>query len=240
LKRLLAGLSDIIFPPRCVTCDAILLHRENLAFCDSCFSKIHFIQSSLCPCCGIPFAGAEGGSHLCGDCIVSKSVYSIARAVGRYESTLLEAIHRFKYNGRISIGEILGRLMAEFAYPAFDIGDYSLIMPVPLHPKRLRERGFNQSVILAREISKIFFISLDFMTLVRHAYTEAQISLGKKEREANVHGVFSVTDSDKVKGQKIILVDDVYTSGSTVKECARVLLRNRADRVAVLTLARAV
>ena len=130
--------------------------------------------------------------------------------------------------------------MAEFAYPAFDIRGYSLIMAVPLHPKRLRERGFNQSVILAREISKRFCIPLDFMTLVRHAYTEAQISLGKKEREANVHGVFSVTDSAKVKGQKIILVDDVYTSGSTVKECARVLVKNKADRVAVLTLARAV
>lgn len=130
--------------------------------------------------------------------------------------------------------------MAEFAYPGFDIRDYSLIMPVPLHPKRLRERGFNQSVILAREISERFRISLDFMTLVRHQYTEAQISLGKKEREVNVRGVFSVTDSGKVKGQKIILVDDVYTSGSTVKECARVLMKSRADRVAVLTLARAV
>lgn len=240
MKRVLAGLSDIIFPPRCLTCNTILGHRENLPFCGTCFSKIHFIRSSLCPCCGIPFTGAEGGSHLCGDCMVSKSVYSAARAVGRYESTLLEAIHRFKYNGKISVGEILGRLMAEFAYPAFNIRDYSMIMPVPLHPKRLRERGFNQSVVLAREISKRFHISLDFMTLRRHVDTEPQISLGKKEREANVHGVFSVTDSGIVKGQKIILVDDVYTSGSTVKECARVLMKNRADRVAVLTLARAI
>jgi ComF family protein len=130
--------------------------------------------------------------------------------------------------------------MAEFEYPAFDIRDYSLIMPVPLHPKRLRERGFNQSVVLAREISKRFHISLDFMTLRKHVYTEPQISLGKKEREANVHGVFSITDPAKVNGQKIILVDDVYTSGSTAKECAVVLMKNMADRVAVLTLAKAV
>jgi ComF family protein len=223
-----------------LTCDTILAHHENVAFCGACFSKIHFIQSSLCPRCGIPFAGADGGSHLCGDCIVSKAVYSAARAVGRYESTLLEAIHRFKYNGRISIGEVLGKLMAEFVYPAFNIRDYSLIMPVPLHPKRLRERGFNQSVVLAKEVSKRLHISLDFMTLRRHIYTDPQISLGKKEREVNVRGAFSVTDSAKVKGQEIILVDDVYTSGSTVKECARVLMKNRADRVAVLTLARAV
>ena len=188
----------------------------------------------------MPFAGVEGGSHPCGDCIVSKSIYYAARAVGRYESTPLEAIHRFKYNGRISIGEILGKLMAEFAYPVFNIRDYSLVMPVPLHPKRLRERGFNQSVVLAREISKRFHISLDFMTLRKHVYTDPQISLGKKEREANVHGVFSVTDPARVKGQKIILVDGVYTSGSTGKECARMLMKSRADRVAVLTPARAV
>ncbi|MGZ6237591.1 MAG: ComF family protein, partial [Syntrophales bacterium] len=93
---------------------------------------------------------------------------------------------------------------------------------------------------LGREVSERFHISLDFMTLRRHVYTEPQISLGKKEREANVHGVFSVMDTAKVRGQNIILVDDVYTSGCTVKECARVLMKNRAARVALLTLARAV
>lgn len=130
--------------------------------------------------------------------------------------------------------------MAEYAYPGFTITDYSLIMPVPLHPKRLRERGFNQSVILAKEISERFHISLDFLSLTRHIYTEAQIKLGRKDREANVKDVFSVHDSGKIHGHRIILVDDVYTSGSTVKECARVLMQSRAESVAILTLARAV
>lgn len=130
--------------------------------------------------------------------------------------------------------------MAEFEYSDFNITDYSVIMPVPLHPKKLRARGFNQSLILAREISKYFSLSLDFLTLKRHIYTEPQINLGKKERELNVRGVFSVTHPHKIQGQKIILVDDVYTSGSTVKECARILMKNKADKVAVLTLARAV
>ncbi|MGO9139078.1 MAG: double zinc ribbon domain-containing protein [Syntrophales bacterium] len=210
MKRILVGLSDIIFPPGCLTCDTILKQHEDLPFCGACYLKIHFIQSSICPRCGIPFAGADGGSHLCGDCIVSKSVYSAARAVGRSETTVLEAIHRFKYNGRIHIGEILEKLMAEFTYPAFNIGENSLIIPAPLHPKRLRERGFNQSVVLARELCKRFHVRLDFMTLKRHVYTEPQISLGKKERETNVH-VFPVADAGKVKRQRIIIVDDVYT-----------------------------
>jgi len=240
LKRILAGLSDIIFPPRCLTCDTVLERHEELPFCPACFAKIHFIDSSLCPCCGIPFSGADGGSHLCGDCIAAKPSFTSARAVGRYQDTLLEAIHRFKYNGKISIGETLGRMMAEYPYTEFNISDYSLIMPVPLHPKRLRERGFNQSVILAREISRSFRITLDFMTLRRHTYTEPQVSLGKNDRAVNVRGAFSVHDPDRVAGRKIIIVDDVYTSGSTVKECARVLMKNKAAKVAVLTLARAV
>ena len=240
LKRTLSALADIVFPPRCFTCSEIVDHQRNSPFCTDCFSKIHFIWSPLCPCCGTPFAGADGGDHLCGDCITIKSVFSVARAVGRYETILLEAIHRFKYNGKIYIGEILGRLMAEYAYPLFNISNNSSIVPVPLHPKKLRERGFNQSLILAREISKKFTIPLDFMTLRRYVNTEPQISLGKKERESNVHGAFSVIDAEKIKGQRIILVDDVFTSGSTVKECARMLMKNKAAAIAVITLTRAV
>jgi ComF family protein len=177
---------------------------------------------------------------MCGDCITSQPAFSVARAVGSYETTLLEAIHRFKYNGKISIGEALGKFMAEFKYSDFNIADYSVIMPVPLHPKKLRARGFNQSLVLAREISKYFSLPLDFLILKRHIRTEPQINLGKKERESNVRGAFSVTNPHKIQGQKIILVDDVYTSGSTVKECARILMKNKADKIAVLTLARAV
>jgi ComF family protein len=104
----------------------------------------------------------------------------------------------------------------------------------------LRERGFNQAVILAREISNRFSIPLDFLTLRRHVFTEPQVNLGKDRRTANVRGAFVVKDGKKIQGQKIILVDDVYTTGSTVKECAGALMKHGAAEVAVLTLARAV
>jgi len=240
LKRFLSGLADIIFPPRCLTCDSILDNQENHALCPACFSKIKFIKSFLCTCCGIPFYGAGESDHLCGDCLTSKPAFSVARAVGRYETTFLDAIHSFKYRGKTTHGKILGKLMAEYEYPSFSISDYTLIMPVPLHPKRLRERGFNQSVILAREIAGRFPIPLDFLTLKRYMYTEPQINLGKKDRESNVRGAFKVMEPDRIKDQRIILVDDVYTTGSTVKECARVLMKSKARAVAVLTLARAV
>ena len=130
--------------------------------------------------------------------------------------------------------------MADFAYPAFNIEEYSLIIPAPLHPKRLRERGFNQSVILALALSKRFSIPMDFTTLRRHIHTKPQIALGKKKREANVRGAFMVASGEKIRGKSIILVDDVYTTGSTVKECARVLTKGKVAKVAVLTLARTV
>lgn len=130
--------------------------------------------------------------------------------------------------------------MAMYEYPAFKISDYSLIIPVPLHLKRLRERGFNQSLILAREIAAKYELPIDFMTLKRQTYTEPQVNLGRGEREANVKGAFKVLDKDKISGEKIILVDDVFTTGSTVKECARVLMQGKAKEVAILTLARAV
>jgi ComF family protein len=240
LKRILTGLVDIIFPPRCLTCDFILDHHENLPVCPSCFSKIKFITSPICICCGIPFTGADESDHLCGDCIISKPAFSIARAVGHYEATLLDTIHNFKYRGKIAIGKILGQLMAEYEYPAFNISDFTLIMPVPLHSKRLRERGFNQSVILAKEIAGRHHIPLDFLTLKRYIYTEPQVNLGKKERESNVRGAFDVKGQEKTLNRKIILVDDVYTTGSTVEECARILMKKGATSVAVLTLARAV
>jgi ComF family protein len=240
LQRILAGLADIIFPPRCISCDKVLISEENRHFCSDCYSQISFVRSPICMQCGIPFVSEDQNDHLCGECLTSKPGFSIARCVGRYETTLLHCIHQFKYREKIGYGKILGKLMAEYEYPMFKISDYSLIIPVPLHLKRLRERGFNQSVVLAREIAERFSLPIEFMMLKRHTYTEPQVNLGRKERESNVKGAFKVLDTGKISGEKIILVDDVYTTGSTVKECARVLMNCKAKDVAVLTLARAV
>ena len=142
--------------------------------------------------------------------------------------------------GKSALGGILGRLMTEHDYSDFQISSYTLIMPVPLHIKRLRERAFNQSLILARAIAEKYAIPLDFISLKRHIYTQPQITLGKKDRQANVRGAFQVKNPENTAGGRILLVDDVYTTGSTLNECARVLVQNGAEEVAVLTLARAI
>ena len=239
MKEILTGIADLIFPPLCITCGAILEEHAPFPFCPPCAEGIHFIRSPLCPRCGIPFPAAEGEDHLCGECLATERPYAVARAVGLYEKTLLKAIHLFKYRGRIGIGEVLGRIMADFAGRQWDMTVFSLIIPVPLHRKRLRERGFNQAVILARAIAKRFSLPLNFMTLRRELFTAPQVGLGREERSANVRKAFAVRKPEKIAGRRILLVDDVTTTGSTLTECASVLMQAKAEAVAVLTLARA-
>lgn len=238
MRNILTGLADVVFPPGCILCGAFMDEHSHPSFCTHCFSQIPFIQSPQCTCCGLPFLDKEGEDHLCGECIASEQFFSVACSLGKYDSVLLEAIHLFKYRGKVTLGKALGRLMTEHEYRNVTIRDYTLIIPVPLHKKRLRERGFNQSLILARELSLCFSIPLDFSLLKRTVHRKPQTMLKKKERLANVKGAFEVKSAEKIKGEKILLVDDVYTTGSTVKECARVLLQNQAAEVAVLTLAR--
>jgi len=239
LKGILTGIADVIFPPRCITCGVILEEHGPLPFCRQCTDGIRFIRSPICPRCGIPFPPAEGEDHLCGECLVTERPFAVARAVGLYEDTLLTAIHLFKYRGRIGIGKVMGSIMADFAGGIWDMKVFSVIMPVPLHKKRLRERGFNQAVILSSRIAKRFALPLDFLTLRREVFTEPQVGLGHEERSVNVRGAFTVRKPERTAGKRILLVDDVYTTGSTLAECARTLLNAEADSVAVLTLARA-
>jgi ComF family protein len=234
------GLADLVFPPSCANCGAPLAEGQGTHFCSDCAEKIGYISSPLCTRCGTPFSGGAGDDHLCGDCIGREPPFSVARAVGRYEATLLEAIHQFKYRGRIALGEILADMMARYRYPAFSPAGFSLVVPVPLHTKRLRQRMFNQSVILARGVAKRHALPLDVTALRRSAFTEPQISLGRDERAANVRGAFTVDAPARIEGKRVVLIDDVYTTGSTVRECCRVLARAGAAEIAVLTLARAV
>lgn len=240
MNEILTGIADLIFPPRCITCEELLGQHGPLPFCTTCMAGVHFIESPLCPRCGTPFPVAEGEDHLCGDCLSTERPYAVARSVGRYEKTLLTAIHRFKYRGKTGIGDLLSGIMADFAEKTWDMKVFSRILPVPLHRRRLRERGFNQAMILARGLSRRFNIPLDFTSLRRNLFTPPQVGLDRKQRLTNVQGAFTVTHPERIDGRRLLLVDDVFTTGSTLNECARVLIQAKAEAVAVLTMARAV
>ncbi|MGA2525299.1 MAG: ComF family protein [Smithellaceae bacterium] len=238
IDDVLRHITDIIFPPQCISCAAILQPITEKVFCSACREKIKFLTGSLCPICGMMFFDSPSASHLCGNCLENKPYFSCARAVASYETIILNAIHQFKYGRDLSIGALLASLMADFSFPDLEFRDYSLIIPVPLHIKKLRKRGFNQSIILADSIGKKWQIPVNFSLLKRCKFTLTQTGLDKKERERNIKGAFEVRDNEKIAGRNIILIDDVYTTGATLNECAKKLIKAGAQKVAVLTLAR--
>ena len=156
------------------------------------------------------------------------------------EHPLREVVQRFKYGRKVSLGKPLGRLMARDCSDFFLEYPWDTIVPVPLHPRRLRWRGFNQAVILAREVSRLWQLPMDPFILFRSRETLPQTQLPEEERRKNVRRAFSLNPAKSVEGKTLLLVDDVYTSGATVNECSRTLMRAGAKEVHVFTLARTV
>lgn len=196
-------------------------------------------ESPLCTVCGLPFAGV-GPDHLCLGCRSRLPKFRRARAraaVDRHASSpLIEVLARFKYARDISLAPVLSALLVESLplAPAHD-----LIVPIPLHPERLRWRGFNQAVPLARALGGAGGCPVDPFALMRSRPTAPQVGLGASDRRRNVRGAFTVRHPSRVRGRTILLVDDVMTTGATAHECARVLTRAGARAVDVVVLARA-
>ncbi|MGH7774426.1 MAG: ComF family protein [Candidatus Binatia bacterium] len=156
------------------------------------------------------------------------------------EHPLREVVRRFKYGRKVALGKPLGRLMARDCSDFFQGHPWDAVVPVPLHPRRLRWRGFNQAVILAREVSRLWHLPMDPFILLRSRETLPQTQLPEEERRKNVRRAFSLNPARSVEGKTLLLVDDVYTSGATVNECSRTLMRAGAKEIHVLTLARTV
>jgi len=210
----------------------------------ACEGFIRPIVSPLCLCCGVPFETSVGPDHLCGRCFAHPPAFRHARSWAYYQSgatlphPLNEAIQHFKYYRSLSTGKVLATLGA-MNFP-FDGRDYDLIVPVPLHAQRLRWRGFNQSLILSHAIGLAHSIPVDPFLLRRIRSTVPQTQLSESERRANVRGAFATHSVERLKEKRVLLVDDVYTSGATAEECTKVLRRGGAEIVDVFTLARAV
>ena len=188
----------------------------------------------------MPFVSGGVGTHLCGTCLTRKKYFTRARALGFYEGSLQEAIHRWKYEGKTYLNPFFGKWMTGGLSRHWDADLFDLLIPVPLHKQRLRERGFNQALLLVKELSHRTGIPYLKRVLQKRRPTIPQANLSGKEREKEVKGAFLVVGREKVEGKSILLVDDVYTTGATVRECSKVLMAAGAERVDVLTLAHAI
>ena len=254
LKGLWEASLRAIFPPRCLVCNTHYVCESSTDqsksdpvsditvsyFCDACQKGLTPIASPFCLKCGLPFVSQEGEDHNCSECLVETRYFRKARAYGVYEGDLMEAIHLLKYHKKTSLSQPLSDLARKTFFQFWDRDSIDFFASVPLHVKRLRERGFNQAHLLVRNWAKDEGIPVDGLTLSRSCWTEPQTNLSRSERRRNINGAFSISHPERIKGRKILLVDDVYTTGATVNECARVLMKAGAEFVDVLTLARAV
>ncbi len=224
---------DLLYPPACLLCKKEL---ERQGLCPDCTTSFEPVTPPKCTLCGTPFLEAGEIDHPCGHCIKEPPPFHHSASSYRFSNTLVDAIHALKYSGKSALAKSLGSLMA--SHDIFE-EDHHLIVPVPLHIHRLRDRGFNQSLLLAKPISKEHGIAIDPFLLTRIRETPSQTGMmGRKAREQNVKGAFALRNIENLKGAKILLVDDVYTTGATVKECSKMLKKGGAVKVNVLTLGR--
>ncbi len=264
-----------LFPPKCHACGVIFKHRRNDEkplstlrlsgpetraaaeadifgllltpyLCSRCIDAYTAVESPICPCCGKAFAGRHDEDHWCESCLKQRKKFYRARSAGVYEGPLLTLIHQLKYHGRSELAGPLGELLYHTYRKYWKAGDIDWVIPVPLHPRKRRRRGFNQADLMiakwrrylaGEENTHPVEIRADLLRRVR--FTVSQTGLGRQERQRNIKGAFELNDGAPLQGRSILLIDDVFTTGATVTECARVLLEGGAERVDVLTVARA-
>ena len=228
---------NIALPTLCVACrDPV----EGEGVCADCWAKMSFIAPPFCPRLGIPFVYDPGPDMLSMEAIANPPAYARARAAVRYDDVARKLVHALKYQDRTDLAPAMGRWMARAGRELLDEAD--VLVPVPLHWRRGWSRRYNQSGVLARVIEGEVGVTVAVEALRRIRPTEQQIGLSRAERASNVQGAFKVASDRQpaIEGRRVVLIDDVLTSGATVDACARALLRAKAAAVDVLVFARVV
>jgi len=229
--------TDILFPRRCAVCGEKLFGPSKRIICSDCRADIRFLHHPLCRSCGKELGGDESRVYLCGDCLVNIPPYKLARSVVRYSVPVQKLLYGLKYGNDTTVMPGIGEIVSHFDMSPFVYCDY--VMPVPLHPRRLRQRGLNQSVLLAETFfRKQAETVLKSHSLLRIRNTIPQTTLDGRLRRKNLRGAFALMDKINIAGSTVCLVDDVFTTGTTVSECSRVLLDHGVKEVRVITLAR--
>jgi len=234
------GILDLLYPPRCEACGR--LRRDPM--CDDCSAAIERIQPPVCETCGDPFDPRAQAAPKCARCRQGgRRAFSLARCAAYYEGPLAAAIRRFKYHGQLVLAKPLAQLMVDALQngPAADLDAATVdaVCAVPLHESRLRERGFNQSAVLAELVAEAIGKPLKSL-LSRTRATLPQVELPAASRAANVRGAFEARLQEVIEGQRVLLMDDLFTTGATLMESAGALRRAGAAEVRILTLARPV
>jgi len=247
--RALSGALDLLFPPRCRVCET---HGCD-PICPLCYARLERVSGPLCHLCGLPFDASTHHGNLCPECRAARRIDRI-RSVCHYTGRIRKAIGELKYRGHRELVAPLAQVLQEYLSNALDVADtvdpyytappsigssqVDLLIPVPLFATRERERGFNQAGLLAEELGRLEGLVVASGALVRKRETPPQVGLSAIERRVNVRGAFEAVDRAAIRARTILLLDDVCTTGATLEECAKTLVRAGAERVWAITLAR--
>jgi len=229
--------ADWFYPRICPGCGDVS-DRPGRHLCWSCFARLELHTQAHCRICGHPAEGDVAHAFVCSVCTATKPAFDRARSAGRFAGVLREQLHLFKYNNALWLKDDLvdllyGCLTAHFQPDAVDV-----VLPVPLHPVRQRERSYNQAALLADALAQRIGRRFDDRSLVRTRKTETQTQFDAAHRRMNILGAFSVVHPEWVRGRCVLLIDDVMTTGATLNECARTLKKAGARSVWTLTVGR--
>ena len=229
---------NLVLPQFCRTCNRRLLTEDNGYFCPACWGLARRVERPFCSICGTPHQGSAGFGEIrnfpCADCRSRRKTSALDRTFGAayYEGAVAEAVKLLKFRSKLRLVPAMAEIMIEFARNEMDLAAYDDIVPVPLHNVRHRERGFNQSAVLADELAPHFPNAVVNESLKRIRPTRIQKNLTSSEaRWENVIGAFAVDRNQSFEGRCVLLIDDVVTSGGTIEECARAVQRAGAARV---------
>jgi len=236
IQKIITASLTLLFPPTCPSC-AQTISDTSQPVCSECFGQLQFITPPYCSCCGRVLPGGEE-NHLCGICLKSSWKFDKARALFAYEEIIAGLIHNLKYSGKRTGLDAL-KWLSEQSAVMNDITPPDVIIPVPLHVKRLRQRGFNQALVLAHSLFPDKKKTIRYDILVRKMDTPAQAGLSGKERRKNLKNAFIVENSSAIVGKNILLLDDVFTTGTTSNECAKALKKSGCKNIEVLAICRA-
>jgi len=245
IGRTVAWIADVVFPRDCVGCGTPLRPASRGEFCAGCLASLPWMPEPVCAVCGEGFKVPSPGDadrfagRVCVRCREDPPPFIRARAAFAYQGAIRHAVQALKFRGRRAAGGALGRLMVEGLDRAGEIPQgIAMIAPVPLHRSRLRQRGYNQAALVAEPLAAALGLPLEEDVLVRERPTPPQVGLDRRERVLNLAGAFAVTAPGRVGGKRVLVVDDVLTTGATVSACAGALVKAGAQEVRVAAVAR--